>query len=1050
MHIPEIYNALDNQEPCLSPSQRSATRDFSCQTEAIKIVPPSVRRIRAQKGQGIAALMSNSSGNMSTISDPAGCTLRPNGNLNFRSLPRTGARVCLQSLEQRTESSSRIEGSFITLPRQLSKLQVDDSVVHVRNNHRSGTLPRPKSQEVRGSEREVFSNPACVVSPHAAYSTSVIPNAMLSSSSEVIAINTSQSSGQLDCKPTSHGSSSHSKSACREHSASIKGDHHFCTVNWSENSSQSSDVISPGANGMDNGPQTPYKRNAAFNSHPHDSDTHSESSYSDGRQRNGSITSSINSADQWPCETREINSNASLRKPSSAVSSSPVSNRSTCSSERKADSSSLYSLDHDGYYTSMHMDFGVESGNQRQHNGIQIPRHSVINNYDKKDPLNQDDRSSYSDKSLTRSISLKKSKKPPPPPSRTDSLRRPPKKDLQSNGQVLNEKLIASLQQSLQLNLKSKGGSSPSQSPCSDYEDPWVLRSRSQSTVSASSSGLSATAAHMYSICPITPSQSETSSMKSEYADQWSYYIDEQPKSTLHSPKKSTHSSGQQMHSDLSKPINASPEKACRVTSPSSGYSSQSNTPTNLTPVPLLLRSRSPGTGKNKVKPKVPERRSSLISSVSISSSSTSLSSNTSDSAQQSKRKPTILPSSPSPPLTPNPPSPPIINVVDNDTLPPSPNFPPPPAAVFLLPGDQLWLSHSENTDKCTKGAFPPPALPPPPPPFPTSHSKAAPQVHNTETLKLKNELLPQRNKDTMFVNRLNNRPNKQELVSPVAPLITAQALQMVQLRSVIKASPPEAENIAEQVLQPKFQYETSPVFSRPSSVPSVSSDLSYRGSIGENENLNSQDEQLQCSDSPNKSARFTTVENRNGGCREEEYQDSAHNGDKTMLSEMSSPQEKASTSQSPPSASPNKKPPPVSKKPKLFLIVPPPQLDLAAEKIAQVKENVRSMPKASETDSVSAHCEEVNSRITGENSSEESVSLNCQAEEIVSSCKVAEDIPSFTQSPALESPNHQEEEEQPTMSDEASVPDGKIGRTNWDHKIFQEQENGKRSNFPI
>ncbi|XP_072265063.1 NHS-like protein 1 isoform X3 [Pyxicephalus adspersus] len=1047
MHIPENYNALDNLEPFPSPSQHSETRDFSCQTEEIKIVPPSVRRIRAQKGQGIAALMSNSSGNMSTLSDPAGCSLRPNGDLNFRSLPRTGARVCLHSLEQRTDSSNRIEDPFITLPRQLSKLQVDDSVIHLRNN-KTGTLPRPKSQEVRGSEREAFSNPACVVSPHAAYSTSVIPNAMLSSSSELIAINTSQSGGQLDSKPTSHGSSSQSKNVSKELSVSIKGDHRFCDANWSENSSlrhsQTSDALSPGAmmiinlsdhvmspnntNRMNNGPQT-YKTNASSSSHPNDSDTHSESSYSDGRQRNGSITSSINSADQWPCETRDNNSNVSLRKPSSAVSGSPISNMSTCSSDRKADSSSLYSLDHDGYYTSMHMDSGIGSGNQSQHNSIQ------------KGTQNQDDRSSYSDKSLTRSISLKKPKKPPPPPSRTDSLRRPPKKDLQSNGQVLNEKLIATLQQSLQLNLKSKSGSSPSQSPCSDYEDPWVLRSRSQSTVSASSSGLSATAANMYSICPITPSQSETSSIKSEYADQWTYYIDEQPKSILHSPRKCAHSSEQQIQSRLSKPINSSPEKPCRVTSPSSGYSSQSNTPTNLTPVPLLLRSMSPGAGKNKVKPKVPERRSSLISSVSISSSSTSLSSNTSDSAQQTIRKATMVLTSSTPPLTPEPPPPPMINVVNNDTLPPSPNFPPPPpeATVFLSPSDNLWLSLPENTEKCTRETCPPPVLPPPPPPLPTLHVKASPL--NTETLKMKNGLLSYRNDDTRFGSPLTNSPKKQELIGPIAPLITAQALQMVQLRSVKKASQPEAENIAEQVLQPKLQHETSPLFSRPSSVPSVSLDLSYSESIRENQNVNLQDEQLQYSDSPNKSARFTTAQNTNTECREEEYQDSLHNGDKTMLSKMSSPQAKASTSQSPPNASPNKKPPPVSKKPKLFLIVPPPQLDLAAEKIAQVNENVRSMPKASEEDSVSEHCEEVNGRIARENSSEESASLKCQTEETVPSFKVAEDITIFNLSPTLESPNHQEEEDQPTMSDEARIPDGKNESTNCDQKKIQEDE---------
>ncbi|KAM9316687.1 NHS-like protein 1 [Gastrophryne carolinensis] len=1049
MHIPESYNALDRKEPCRSPSQRSETRDFSCQTEEIKIVPPSVRRIRAQKGQGIAALMSGSSGNMSTLSDPGECTLRTNGDLNFHSLPRTGARVCLQSLEKRAELSSQIEDSFITLPRQLSKLQVDDSVVHLRNIHRTGTLQRPKSQEVRGSEREVFSNPACVVSPHTTYSTSIIPNAMLSSSSEVIAINT----GQTDSKVTSYSSSS--KIVSRDQKINTKHERPMSSGNWSESSSdrqsQASDMLSSGdhavpsnnIHSINNGPQTiSYKLSAAFSNHLQDSDTHSESSYSDGRQRNGSMTSSINSGDQWPSETREMNSNT-LRKAPSAVSSSPVSNMSTCSSERKADSSSLYSVDHDGYYTSMHIDSGISSGNQRHSTGFQNPRHSVINIYDKNDTSNLDKRSSYSDRSLTRSISLKKPKNPPPPPSRTDSLRRPPKKDVQSNGQVLNEKLIATLQQSLQLNLKSKSGSSASQSPCSDYEDPWVLRSRSQSTVSASSSGMSATGGNMYAICRITPSQSETSSIKSEYADHWSYYIDEQPKSTLHSPNKSIHynnSSVPQMQSNLSKPISSSPEKPCRVTSPSSGYSSQSNTPTNLTPVPILLRSMSPGNGKNKVKPKVPERRSSLISSVSISSSSTSLSSNTSDSAQQTIKKQTlVLPSSPTHPLTLDPPPLPVMDVVDSGSLPPSPNFPPPPpeAADFLSPGDNTLFLLSENAKKYT----PVTCSPPPPPPFPILHSKVIPiaPLLNTEALKIKSETLLKREEDVKNGNSLNNTHNKQEFIKPTVPLITSHALQMVQLRSVKKTLQSETENV-EQVLQPKLQDETSPSFSRPSSVPSASSDFSYRESIRENTNLYLQDEQLQSSSSQSNSARITSSEITNHGYREDIPEDSFHNGDTTGLSEMSSPPEKASPFQSTPNASPNKKPPPISKKPKLFLIVPPPQPELAAEKIAQVNENVRSMPKASERDSVCEDCEEVNSHIR-ESSSEETASLACQAEETVSSSEVTEDNKTF--SPVLETPILQEEEEQSTMSFKASISGGKNGSTSCDQTIYLEDESG-------
>ncbi|KAM3932305.1 NHS-like protein 1 isoform 3-T3 [Leptodactylus fuscus] len=1053
MHIPENYEVLDDLEACRSPTQRSETRDFSCQTDEIKIVPPSVRRIRAQKGQGIAALMSNSSGNMSSLSDPAGYSPRSNGDLNFRSLPRTGARVSIQSLEQKSEGSSHpMEDSYITLPRQLSKLQVDDSVVHLRNNPRTGSIQRPKSQEVRGSEREMFSNPACMVSPHAAYSTSIIPNAMLSSSSEVIAIHTSQSTGHLESKGIAH--CSHKKSVRRDH-VNLKDDHHSSSGNWSESSSarhsQTSDTLSPSAitiislsdtNIMKNGSQTmSYRVNDAFNSPSQDSDTRSDSSYSDGRQRNGSVTSSTTSADQWSSEMREHDSCALLRKTSSAVSGSPVSNMSTCSSERKADSSSLYSVDHDGYYTSMHMDSGIGPGNQNHHNCTQNPCNSVINILDKKDPMNMDERSSYSDKSLTRSISLKKSKKPPPPPSRTDSLRRPGKKNLQANGQVLNEKLIATLQQSLQLNLKSKSSGSPSQSPCSDYEDPWVLRSRSQSTVSASSSNMSATAPNMYSICPVTPSQSDTSSIKSEYADHWSYYLDDQPKSTTQSPNKSAkdcsaRTVSQQIRTELTKQSNSSPEKACRVTSPSSGYSSQSNTPTNLTPVPLLLRNASPGSGKSKAKPKVPERRSSLISSVSISSSSTSLSSNTSDTVQQNVKKPNLVQSSLTPPLTPDPPPPPVMEVNVDGCLPPSPHFPPPPpeTAVFQAIEDNLWLSRSKS-DQCS-----PLTCPPLPPPLPILHSKAplVPPSLKTKALKNNTERLTK-----VDVENLNSIHNKQDLIKPNTPLVTAQALQMIQLRSVKKSSQLENEKITEQVLHPKRHNETSPLFSRPSFEPSASLDSRLSVSVKENKNSNLPSEQLQYSDSQSCSDTFTTGETTNLECREEEYQNSAYNGNKTILSEMSSPEEKPSTSQSTPNASPNKKPPPVSKKPKLFLIVPPPQLDLAAEKIAQVNENVRSMPKPSEKDSVSEHCEEVNGRIADENNSEETAGSACQAREAsLSPCKVEEDKTFFRRSPVLETSDHQEEDLWATMSDEILISDTKTESTNCDQKTSQEEEN--------
>uniref|UniRef100_A0A8D0F7P9 NHS like 1 n=1 Tax=Strix occidentalis caurina TaxID=311401 RepID=A0A8D0F7P9_STROC len=765
MYVPDHCSTLGRLDSYRSAMQRSETKDTSCQTEEVKVVPPSMRRIRAQKGQGIAAQMSqfsSSSGNMSVMSDSAAVIFasRQNSDIGFHSLPRAGARVSLQSLEQTQSISRQTEDVAGTLPHQISKLQVDDSVVHLRNNPTPGTLSRPKSQEVRSYDSEKSASPACVVSPHATYSTSIIPNATLSSSSEVIVIHTAQSVGSLDSKITSSTAYPKPRDNFVASSAvSGKEDHHSSSGNWSESSStrhsQTSDTIpsntvtmlslgdsavslsTPGnAEGGSQSMSYSCRNNLALPTPSQDSDGRSESSYS-GEQ----AQAAVNSTEHWLYKSAESSETASCKvvctTPGCAT---PGSNLSSSSLERTSvrdDSTSLYSMDHDGYYGSMHMDSGLKSDMPcNSANGFGNPRDSVINVFEGKEKKHQNDQSGKGDKSLARNISLKKAKKPPLPPSRTDSLRRMPKKKAQSNGQVLDETLIATLQHSLQLNLKCKNGSSPSQSPCSDYEDPWVLRSRSQSSVSASSSMMSTTAPNLYSICTVTPSQSETSSIKSEYADQWGYYsdyaavADDQVKSPVtHSASTSSalsdysishfsdgsRASVPQVPSGLAKPKSTSPEKSHRVTSPSSGYSSQSNTPTALTPVPVFLKPASSGNGKSKLKPKVPERKSSLLSSVSMSSSSTSLSSNTSTEGSVSVKKldPTLSsppdsgappppPPLPTPPLhcpklsPPLPPPPPPAEVMDLSPLPASPTFPPPPPEADVNSSfAQTWCSYS-------------------------------------------------------------------------------------------------------------------------------------------------------------------------------------------------------------------------------------------------------------------------------------------------------------------------------------------------------------------
>ncbi|EMP37422.1 NHS-like protein 1, partial [Chelonia mydas] len=992
-----------NRDSYRSAMQRSETKDTSCQTEEVKVVPPSVRRIRAQKGQGIAAQMSqfsSSSGNMSVMSDSAGVIFvsRLNNDMGFHSLPRPGARVSLQSLEQRQSISNQTEDITGTLSHQISKLQVDNSVVHIRNNPRTGTLPRPKSQEVRSYESEKAASPACVVSPHSTYSTSIIPNATISSSSEVIVIHTTQ--------------------------ISMKEDHHSSSGNWSESSStrhsQTSDTISSNATMMlslgdsavslstpgnvENGSQSmsdSCRNNLPFQGHSQDSDGRSESSFSGDRSQ----SNSINSTEHWVYKSRE-NDETPSHKPAyaSAGYSTPVSNVSSSSLERtsvKEDSSSLYSLDHDGYYTTMHMDSGLKSGKLcNSNNGFGNPRHSVINVFDGNEKKNQDERSSNSDKSLIRNISLKKAKKPPLPPSRTDSLRRIPKKKTQSSGQVLDETLIATLQHSLQLNLPCKNGSSPSQSPCSDYEDPWVLRSRSQSSVSASSSMMSTTAPNMYSLCTVTPSQSDTSSIKSEYADQWGYYSDyagmpeDQFKcpvarsasttatlndysiSHLNDGSRASTPSTPQVASGLAKPKNTSPEKSHRVTSPSSGYSSQSNTPTALTPVPVFLKSTSPANGKPKLKPKVPERKSSLLSSVSISSSSTSLSSNTSNEG--------------TPPLDP------------------------------------------KLTQDATKFT-------------PYSFKKC--------------------NQDDSGYKAVKQPANKQDSSRPVMPLITTKALQMVQLRSVKKCTGAQTEQSAGCISEANPQEKATIIFSpQPPLKPSLSLRLSV--SLDEETKTHSpsfknlvqtppQSSLPDLSDSAPETSSGQNPGNAAGlmqtfeadvlGTNIEEAPQSPVQNEKSHSGLISTPFQVPSGSPSKTQGiSPNKKPPPISKKPKLFLIVPPPQLDFTAEKTANVSDPVRGT--SSPTRREIAHYEEAKNCLTDGLSSNEMDSGSLVPEGGAAGSTFFETVETNVcmvqpaASPVQEAPK---QEQQTTLDEGSSSDSNGDDSSNTDRHLSQEDESG-------
>ncbi|KAK3542381.1 hypothetical protein QTP86_025846 [Hemibagrus guttatus] len=806
MFIPGQFSTLERSGSMSSTLRHSETKDSSCQTEEVKIVPPSMRRIRAQRGQGIAAQMagmSTSATNISTV--PKDYSLgspvhvmprRFNGDpQRFHSLPR-GARVSLNAEFLNSSTLSRPEDSAVPASRQIGKLQADETAIHMRNTPRISTSARPKSQEVRGSHGDWGT--ACVVSPHAAYSTSFIPNAALSGSAEMIALHSASSPGQqLHARPLRTPSSVNGESSTSVATSAETGETDMQEAGQSDSSLNSQSTIAAGTASSD---------------------------------------------EQWIYDTPE---NVLPRRPLTSSCSTPINHlyNSLERSSKGTDSSSLYSMDNDGYYTSMHLDSGLRP---KGHSiAGRAARHSMY------ECIGQPgDRSSiYSDQSLSRSISLRKSKKPPLPPARTDSLQRLPKKNNgvnASNGSILNESLIATLQQSLQNGLKGKGSlTSPSQSPCSDYEDPWMLRPRSQSSLSAGSSGVSAAGgANVYSICHVTPSHSDTSSLRSDYAESWGYYMDyprlhsDQAQSPAHTNSLSngghpgSMTDGQHIHNDIQKTLppaqgnmstkpqenTSSPDRVHRLTSPSSGYSSQSNTPTAGTPVPSFMRSMSPC--GSKPKPRVPERKSSLLSSVSISSSSTSLSSNTSDSVRNnipplppplmSNASGSLSPLTPEPlppPLSssqtfPPPPAPPLPSTPQHDgSLSPcsinsSPEFPPPPPPEVLNGHSML---HNGSFSPTLHPPLPPPPplspstvnahIPPPPPSLPT----LTPIIPSTASLKGIKDRLKSVNSDRKSV-------HSEEFGKSAMPLITPFALQSVQLRSVKQPENKENSNKSQEV----------------------------------------------------------------------------------------------------------------------------------------------------------------------------------------------------------------------------------------------------------
>ncbi|XP_046712156.1 NHS-like protein 1 isoform X2 [Silurus meridionalis] len=778
-----------DQYSTLGSIKHLVTCESGCQTDDIKNAPPSMRRIRSQKGHGITTQMANmslsSSGSIPNMSDcnDAVSTHQLNASLQgFHSLPRQGARICLQKLEANCSSSPylAVSGSTSSLPYQVTRQNVSPDSQHM-SDFRKNTYVSSRSDEFHAFQNKSHNAASGYMdSIHSSSTSSLNAGIVLQDSRNHSSVHSSQSFDPEEAPlypiPTcpSEQPFSSSETSCSASSSCCQSPAflHMAT----ETQCQCS---------MLDG------RNCSSSSVCEDSDI-----------PEGSIPScSTLTTDHWKYKPASVDQCTS----SCSSNSSNVCN-SLEHSPRKTDS--WFSVYNEGFYSSIHL---VPEYKSYSHGCINKAEDAGQNLYECKEHHSHEDRVSlHSNHSVTRSISLRKTKKPPLPPRRTDSLQRKPQQKTNHNEKVLNEQLISSLNESL----KSHSASFSGQMSFSGLEDPWGLGLRSQSSVSVASSGMSAPAA----VCPTTPTHSDSSSQHSEYTESWDFYMDfprscsdhgqsfqiTRPVLTKENSEGLDHnlipSTACNKTGKKSK-VSASPDKVQLLTSPSSGYSSQSITPTAGTPVTSLMRVKSPS---GRPKPKVPERKSSLRSSV--SPYSTSLSSNSSESVRSLPTPPPlpqILPGLVIPQSSSAITMPSLIKTSVSPIMPLSS-----PLSMSSLPEPstipekcQTFISSSSNSPSPTSEAsslmlienkMSHPQLPPPPPPPISSniHTQSfTPPLPGTgfQTVTiLKATNSPIVLDTTKKVNELpTNSRQSDRPAGNDRPVISAQALQRVQLRPI-------------------------------------------------------------------------------------------------------------------------------------------------------------------------------------------------------------------------------------------------------------------------
>ncbi|KAJ7396558.1 NHS actin remodeling regulator [Pitangus sulphuratus] len=632
-----------------SSNRRSGTRDSECQTEEILIAAPSRRRIRAQRGQSVVASLSHSAGNILVLADNGDAVFAAavSNRIRSRSLPREGPRASEGHQDATTKSGGYEAEHFLDgqerIPKKGKEVLIKQGSQecqplgltcpqHLHSpEHSIGERGRSRlSRMVDSGSCEISSNSDTFGSPIHSISTAGV---LLSSHMD-----------QKDDHQSSSGNWSGSSSTCPSQTSEtippaasppLTGSSHCdseLSLNTAPNANEDSSVFTEQFG--DQGDKVRGHRASSFTStvadlldDPNNSNT-SDSEWNYLHHHHDASCRQDFSPERPKADSLGCPSFTSMATYDSFLEKTP---------SDKADTSSHFSVDTEGYYTSMHFDCGLK-GNK-----------SYICNYaatGSESGQTGSVTSSLADctwqecmshrRQGRQSISLKKPKAKPAPPKRSSSLRKsegstdlPDKKEPKiGGGQHISHT-------AREMKLPLEFSNTPSR-----VEGPNLPAKQELTWPNQGDGGLKDTPFDTTDI----PSFKDEGAEQPHYADLWLLndlkssdpYRSLSNSSTatgttviecIKSPESSesqTSQSGSRATTPSLPSVDnefklASPEKLAGLASPSSGYSSQSETPTSSFPTAFFSGPLSPGGSKRK--PKVPERKSSLQQPLSKDSS---------------------------------------------------------------------------------------------------------------------------------------------------------------------------------------------------------------------------------------------------------------------------------------------------------------------------------------------------------------------------------------------------------------------------------------------